>query len=156
MKICRPAIDERGESLLELLIAVVIMGLAVVAIMAGITSSVLMSDIHRKQATAGAAVHTYSEAIENHVAGTGYTGCAGASDDLSGPYRPSTVGFTVPTGYSVSVSAAMSWTGSGWVACTSDSGYQKVTVRVMGGTRAAEKIDLILRMPCRTSDGVCS
>lgn len=156
MKIRRPPIDERGESLLELLIAVVIMGLAVVAIMAGITTSVLMSDIHRKQATAGAAVHTYSEAIENYVAGTGYTACAGASDDLTGPYRPSAVGFTVPSGYSVTVSAATSWTGSGWAACSSDTGYQKVTVRVLGGTRATEKIDVILRKPCRTSDGLCS
>jgi type II secretory pathway pseudopilin PulG len=156
MKIRRPAIDERGESLLELLIAVVIMGLAVVAIMAGITTSVLMSDMHRKQATAGAAVHTYSEAIENYISGGGYTDCASASNGTGGPYGTTAVNFAVPTGYSVTVSAAMSWTGSSWVACTSDNGYQKVTVRVVGGSRATEKIDVILRKPCRTSDGDCS
>jgi type II secretory pathway pseudopilin PulG len=156
MKIHRPAIDERGESLLELLIAVVIMGLAVVAIMAGITTSVLMSDIHRKQATAGAAVHTYSEAIENYVSAGGYTGCAAASNGSTGPYGTTAVSFAVPTGYSVTVSGAMSWSGSDWVPCTSDSGYQKVTVRIAAGTRATEKIDLILRRPCRMSDGLCS
>jgi type II secretory pathway pseudopilin PulG len=156
MNLRRPTIDERGESLLELLIAVVIMGLAVVAIMAGISTSVLMSDIHRKQATAGAAVHTYSEAIENYVAGGGYTNCATASSGGSGPYGTTAVNFAAPAGYSVTVGAAMSWTGSGWGACTSDSGYQKVTVRVVGGSRAGERIDLILRKPCRTSDGICS
>ena len=44
--------DERGETLVEMLLAVAIMGIAAVALMAGLTTSVLMSDIHRKQATA--------------------------------------------------------------------------------------------------------
>jgi len=157
MKARRPATDERGESLLELLIAVVVMGVAVVAIMAGITTSILVSDMHRKQATAGAAVRTYGELIENYVAGVGYAGCAAASTETAGPYAATAVGFTVPSGYSVTVSVATSWNGTNWVACTSDGGYQKVTVRVASGdSRAAEKVDVILRKPCRTTEAVCS
>jgi type II secretory pathway pseudopilin PulG len=148
MNVRRPATDERGESLLELLIAVVIMGIAVVAIMAGITTSVLMSDIHRKQATAGAAVRTYGEAIENYVADVGYTNCAAASSDTLGPYAATAVGFIVPVGYRVTASAATSWNGSSWVTCTGIDSVQKVTVRVASAdSRATEKLDVILRKP---------
>jgi len=148
---------ERGESLLELLIAVAIMGIAVVAIMAGLTTSILMSDIHRKQTAAAAGVRTYGEALENYIAGSGYTTCAGASTGTSGPYAASTVGYSVPSGYSVTATAALSWTGSAWGTCSTDSGLQKVTLRVVSSdSRASETLDVILRKPCRSTDGVCS
>ena len=47
---------ERGESLLELMISVTILGVAVVAVVAGLGTAVLVSDAHRKQATAGAEI----------------------------------------------------------------------------------------------------
>ena len=53
--------DDRGETLLELLIAVVIMGVAVVAVVAALVNSVQLSDVHRKQATAAA--KAYQQAI---------------------------------------------------------------------------------------------
>jgi len=46
---------ERGETLLELVVAVTIMGLAVAAIVGGMATSIMMSDIHRQEARAGAA-----------------------------------------------------------------------------------------------------
>jgi prepilin-type N-terminal cleavage/methylation domain-containing protein len=155
----RRVADERGETLLELLIAITIMGVALVAIMAGVTTSILMSDIHRKQATAGAAVHTYAEVIENYVArsAAGYHTCASTLD-----YAPATVGFAVPTGFGVTASAAKAWNGTNWVPCTTDNdnGLQKVTLGVASSdSRATETLDVILRRPCRpapSTDGPCS
>jgi type II secretory pathway pseudopilin PulG len=100
--------NEQGETLLELLIAISIMGVAVVSIIGGLVTSVLISDIHRKQATAGASVRDYGEAIENSidypVTGplvsdpAGYVSCTSASTYLS------PAGFTVaPAGYTKSV-----------------------------------------------------
>ena len=43
--------DERGESLLELLVAVVIMGVTVAAVVGALAVAARTSDIHRKQAT---------------------------------------------------------------------------------------------------------
>ncbi|TCC60340.1 type II secretion system protein [Kribbella pittospori] len=143
--------SERGESLLEIMIAVAIMGIAVVAIMAGLTTSIMMSDIHRKQTVAAATVRTYAEAVESYVAGSGYTPCAGAS-----AYSPAAIGLAVPAGYVATATAAQSWSGSSWGACGADNGLQKVTLTVSNGTRATERLDVILRKPCRAADGVCA
>jgi type II secretory pathway pseudopilin PulG len=145
--------NDQGETLIELIIAVAIMGIAMVSIVSGIGTSILMSDVHRKQATAGAYVRDYAEKVETYVAGAGYTPCAPAST-----YTPSTVGFALPSGgYSAAASAALSWNGSAWVACSADNGYQKVTLIISNNDgRASESLDVVLRRPCRTSDWASS
>jgi type II secretory pathway pseudopilin PulG len=148
--------DERGETLLELLIAVVIMGITVVAVIGGLATSIKISDIHRKQATAGAAVRSWAEAIENYVASTSYIDCAGRD-----AYKPSVVGYlpSLPVGYTWSQTAATSWDGSSsnWVSCVSDNGYQKVLLSVTSpDLRVTETLDIVLRKPCRPTDASCS
>ena len=44
------------------------MGIAVVAVIAGIGTGILVSDIHRKEATAGAVAHAYAESVARGVA----------------------------------------------------------------------------------------
>ena len=93
----RSAPNDKGETLLELMMAVAIMGIAVVAIVGGIATSILMSDIHRKQTTAGAYVRNYAETVVAYVA----AGTPASNLNFSGSppdYRPSTVGFTAPAG----------------------------------------------------------
>ena len=136
---------DRGETLLELLIALTIMSIAVVAIVGGLLAGVAVSDIHRKQSTAGAAVRDYAENVEKFVAGAGYTSCAAPS-----AYSPGAVGFTAPSGYAASAVAVRYWSGTAWVAspCT-DVGLQELTVQVAStDTRAAERLVVMLRKPC--------
>ena len=100
-----PAADrERGESLLELLIGLAIISIAVVAVIGGLLASVSVSDVHRKQSTAGAAVRDYAETVEKYVAGSGYTACAAPSS-----YAPGTVGFSAPSGYAASAVTVRYW-----------------------------------------------
>jgi type II secretory pathway pseudopilin PulG len=151
----RPALaDDRGESLLEVLVAVSIMGVAMVAIVGSLVTGILVSDVHRKQATAGAAVRDYGEAIENAVAGGGYVPCATAASYAS------PAGFVIPAGYSKSVVAGSMryWNGSGWqTGCTTDIGLQQLTLQVASTDgRASERIVLVLRRPCRLSDPLCA
>jgi type II secretory pathway pseudopilin PulG len=63
---------ERGETLLELIIAIAILGVCVVAIGAGITLSVKISSIHKDQATAQAFLHNYAETLQSS-----YSPCSG-------------------------------------------------------------------------------
>jgi type II secretory pathway pseudopilin PulG len=136
---------DRGETLLELLIALTIMSIAVVAIVSGLVAGIAVSDIHRKQSTAGAAVRDYAENVEKYVAGAGYTACAAPS-----AYSPVAVGFTVPSGYAASAVTVRYWSGTAWTAgpCT-DVGLQELTVQVAStDTRAAERVVLVLRKPC--------
>jgi len=143
--------DDRGDTLLELIIAVVIIGVALVVILGAVATAVLMSDTHRKQAEAGAAVRGYAEAIETTVAGGGYVPCADTA-----AYR-SPAGFSAPTGFDPSVTAVGYWTGSGWstsgCTTTTDRGLQRVTVEVREHDatteqlRVVETLILIVRRP---------
>src|ERR1700704_4476556 len=103
-----PYPNDLGETLLELLIAVMIMGVAVVALVGGIATSIRMSDIHRKQAEAGAYVRAYAEAIENAVARSpsAYVACARPS--MYPAFSP-LVGN--PT-YTAEITAVRYWNGS--------------------------------------------
>jgi type II secretory pathway pseudopilin PulG len=138
---------DRGETLLELLIALTIMSIAVVAVVSGLLAGVAVSDIHRKQSTAGAAVRDYAENVEKYVAGTGYTSCAAPS-----AYSPAAVGYSaaVPSGYTASAVAVRYWSGTAWVASPcADVGLQELTIQVASSdTRATERLVLMLRKPC--------
>lgn len=151
---------EQGETLLELIIAIGILGIVVVAIASTITISAVVSGVHRNEASAQAYVRDYAEQIEAYIAsGTSasphYVACAGV-----GAYSPGNVGYTVPSGFSAAVSAASAWNGTAWIACGTDPGFQKVTVTVtssdIGSRQANESLDVILRKPCRDTDGTCT
>src|SRR5215475_10690144 len=72
-----PTVDDRGETLVELLVTLVVLSTAVIALVIGIGAAVTMSDIHRKQATAGAYLRDFADSVESYVAGstTGYAIC---------------------------------------------------------------------------------
>lgn len=142
---------DRGESLIELLVAITIMGIAVVAIVGGIGTAVLMSDIHRKQATAGTAARDFGEAIENQVMAGGYVPCA-APAKYAAPN-----GYQPPGGFTSSVTAVKYWAGGAWAAsCGTDSGLQQVTVQVASTDgRATEKLVVVLRRSCGLKDTLC-
>src|SRR5690349_17582143 len=97
---------DRGETLLELGVALAILGMAVVAVVGGMSAAVMLSDVHRKQATAGVAVRDYAEAMQTAVANGHYTACAAPAAGF--------VPFTAPTGYTKSVADIRFWNGTAW------------------------------------------
>jgi Tfp pilus assembly protein PilV len=144
--------DDRGESLIELLVAIAIMSTAVIALLAGLATAVVISDQHRKQAAAGVQVRTFAEAVERAVNGSpsAYVDCASET-----AYRSV---FTAEPGYARDVVEVRYWTGSAFSpTCGTDSGVQRVTVRVASDDdRAVETIDVIIRKPCRAGDPPCA
>jgi len=148
MPAARRPTNDQGDTLIELIIAVVIMGIAVAAIIGGLGTSIFMSDVHRKQATAGAYVRNYAEAIETAVAGGGYVPCATTSSYAT------PAGFSVPSNYSSSVVAGSMryWNGSAWqttCAVSTDTGLEQMTLRVASSdSRASEQLVLVVRKRC--------
>jgi prepilin-type N-terminal cleavage/methylation domain-containing protein len=135
---------DRGSTLLEVLIATALLGMITAALLGALGTVVIMSDTHRKQATAGTTARDYAEAIQNTVATTGYVSCAG-----SAAYAPPP-SLRVPPGFTASVVSVQYWSGSAWQAtCSSDTGLQRITVQVAStDARATEQIAVVLRMPC--------
>ena len=139
--------DERGVSLVEVLVAVTIMGLTFTAIVGGLTASVVGSGIQQRQATADTILRSYGEVVK-----------AGAYVDCAGPaaYEPADVGYVVPDGFSAEVSTVSYWhedpvdpsTGSFGSSCTSDEGLQRLTLEVVTDDgRITESHDIVKRSP---------
>jgi type II secretory pathway pseudopilin PulG len=142
---------QRGESLLELVVAIALMGVAIVAVMAGLTTTVLLSDVQRKEATAASTVRNYAEALQQYVAGGHYVACAGTY---------AVPGFVPPAGFTARIvpGSVLYWTGALWLPlCLSDRGVQKLRVKVDSTDgRASEYLDVVLRKPCGVDDPPCA
>lgn len=138
--------DDRGETLVELMVAVAILGIAAVAILSGLILSVKASTLHGNQASGGAYVRSFAEAIQNHVDANGFTGCASAASTYQGVAVPD-----LPGGYTKIVTAVQTWNGTAWVGCA-PNGIQRLELKVTTPGDASHKADetltVILRQPC--------
>jgi type II secretory pathway pseudopilin PulG len=139
--------SDAGATLIETLVALVILGIAGVAILAGLQLSVMASDVHRKQTSDGAYVRGYAEAVEQYLAtSANYVKCAGAN-----AYSPTTVGYTIPTGHSAQQAAAVPLDGNGTtLACPGgDQGIQRLRLTVSSNdSRAIETLTVVVRRFC--------
>ncbi|HEY3260017.1 MAG TPA: prepilin-type N-terminal cleavage/methylation domain-containing protein [Pseudonocardiaceae bacterium] len=135
---------DRGETLIELIVAVAILGIAGVAIVSGLGTAIVVSGTHRQQTTAGATVRNYGEAIETDVIANGYQ--ASCTPGYA-------AGFAAPAGYSAPRIAAVAfWNGSTFPAtcvATGDRGVQRLTLEVSSvDNRATERLVILVRKPC--------
>ena len=141
----RPAGDA-GETLIELLVAVVVIGTAVVAILGALVVAVDSSTLARNQTRVQAALRSWAEQV-TAVGDTGtyrYVPCAAAAT-FPDPA-------TLPTGFVPSKSVQY-WTGSTWSGtCTTDAGVQRVTLRIEAPGHAwsavTQSVDVVVRRPC--------
>jgi type II secretory pathway pseudopilin PulG len=153
--------DDRGESLIELLVAMAIMATAVVALVGAIATSIRMSDLHRRQTVAGSYVKAFAESLKSKVAErpSRYTECGGGADPatiyesfyLIPPAEAANYDREAVVTYWNNASGRFESTCPG-----NDYGVQLVSLRVFGldNTRAtvSEKLDITLRKPCRAAN----
>src|SRR5262245_52062892 len=146
----RPADGDRGETLVELLVAVMIMTTAVLVLAGGIAATIRFSDVHRKQAAAGAYLRSFAETVQNAIAATptGYAPCA-----TTVTYAP--LFSTGTPSYVAEVVTVAYWSGSAFgstCGAATDVGVQRLTLRVRSADGAAsESLDVIVRKPCRST-----
>ncbi|MCA1833694.1 MAG: type II secretion system protein [Actinomycetota bacterium] len=126
-----------GLTLVELIVTVSILGIAFLAVVGGMTTSILASDIHRKESTAGAALRSYAEVVKT----TAYSNC-------STNYSPA---YTPPANFTPTITGIKYWndaTGTWLALCAADSGIQLVSLQVTSSdSRAVETLDVVKRRP---------
>jgi prepilin-type N-terminal cleavage/methylation domain-containing protein len=146
--------SEVGMTLVEILVAVAILGIAVAGIVSGIGATSLTSDRHRKQATADTVVKSYAEAIKQKVDVGAYVSCTTAVPTPLASYAPSNLnGFSAPSGYSAVATKIQYWdtsSGSFQSSCPAgdDKGAQLLTLSARSDDgRATEVVDIVVRKP---------
>ena len=154
---------ERGETLVEILVAVAILGVAGIAILGGMQMAVTASDLHRKETTGGAYVRSFAEAIQNYVSTpvasgpSNYRPCSTATLDY---YKPFVVGsLNIPSGFAVHQLAAKSVGPNGAATgCGTDTGVQQVTLTVASTDAenpSTQSLTIVLRKPCDPGSATC-
>lgn len=81
--------DEDGFSLIELLIAIVILGTGVVAVLAAMTTSITAADLHRSLAGQEIVARDFADALRaKALAAPVYAPCPGEADLLPAGFEP--------------------------------------------------------------------
>jgi prepilin-type N-terminal cleavage/methylation domain-containing protein len=131
---------QAGFTLVELLLAVAILGIGVLTVVGGMMTSIHVSDIGRRQAEGQTQLRTYAEA----VAGATYASCATSY----------TTSYVAPSGYTAAMAVAY-WDGTSAFgtsapACVvaTDKGLQKVTLTIAATDgRSSESVAIAKRTP---------
>jgi prepilin-type N-terminal cleavage/methylation domain-containing protein len=147
--------SEAGMTLVEVLVALAILGIAVITIVGGLGTASNASDRHRKQATADTVVKGYAEAIKQKDEVGAYVGCTTATPTPLSSYAPTSLhsGWTVPSGYTASATAIKYWNPTAVAfqsSCPSgnDQGAQLLTLSAQSADgRDTETVDIVLRKP---------
>jgi type II secretory pathway pseudopilin PulG len=130
---------ERGDTLIEVLIAVTILGIAFVAILAGLATTINLSGRQRGQANASVVLVSAADSVKNQA----YVDCATSYSASSG--------VTLPAGWSTSdltISSIKYRSGTAWSAtCPGpDQNVQLVTITATAPDgRSAESVDVVKR-----------
>jgi Tfp pilus assembly protein PilV len=151
----RPAPDDRGESLIEVLVTIVVIGLTVPAIMGAVLLSVGASDQDRRRVEAETLLATWAETIARETTDARYPACPVPADYARAPFVPPNVpnGF-VPRVVSIDywVKGAGAGPGTFSTACTADAGVRRLRleVQVPANVLPAFAVDrtIVVRRPC--------
>jgi prepilin-type N-terminal cleavage/methylation domain-containing protein len=152
----------RGDTLLEVLISVMILGIAGTAVMFGFGNSITLSSVQRKLASASADNRNFGEQLVNAIDSGGvYQPCV---DPITSVVTPSAtilsgyssvVSFTPGLNNAVTLTAIDYWNGTSFVpSCpTKDQGVQRVRVSITNtDTRASSTVQVVIRKPCTLPD----
>jgi prepilin-type N-terminal cleavage/methylation domain-containing protein len=145
--------SEDGFSLVELMITIVIVATVFAALLGGLVTSIVVSSHQLRQSTADAVARSAAEWIKDPIANP-FQPCA-----TTGTYSLS--GFSVPSGYSVTITAVENWNPTTTtftapyaldsnfqpsLSGCSDHGLQRITIAIQStDSRANETVQVIKR-----------
>ena len=130
---------DEGFTLVEMLVAIALMGIGVAAVLSGIMTSIVTSDVHRKQATGETVMRGYAEEAKQVT----YSSCA----------TTYTIPYSAPNGYTVVLEGVDYWNGTAWAAqpaptCASTPTVQRLRLATATDDgRGAESVEVVVRKP---------
>jgi type II secretory pathway pseudopilin PulG len=147
--------DDAGESLVESLVSLAIIGIAVTGLTAGF--GILGA---ARTAQDGAVTHAAAAQVQGVLRSWAQTLSRPADTGSGYVYTPCASASSFPqpaallSGWSASVDSVQYWSGTGWTAtCGTDQGLQRVRLSVTsaGATYSAstQKLDVVVRRPCK-------
>jgi len=140
---------EAGETLVETLITVVLLGLLATGIVGAFASVITVSNFDAETAGAEAVVRTYAQAWQRRA----YVDCTAGSS--ANPYSGKPPGYSPPAGYTAAVSAVRFWDGTSsspaafvtTCAAGGDAGLQELVVSVTPTDAPATTLTIDKRAP---------
>jgi len=146
-RVSRPGMARRrdaGETLIELLVTMLIMGVTGLAIAGGLSVALSAAVTTRQQAQVEKHLRTWAETIANGSDGS-YTSCSSL-----GCYQ--SLEPTPPSGISGSVVSVECWSGTAFAGCGTDVGIRRVRLAVTasggGFPGFSRNLDVVVRRPC--------
>ncbi len=135
---------ERGDTLVEVMTTVAIVGIAFTGILTGLATAINLSGIDRGDANLRTVLVSATESVKSQA----YVSCPGANGNS---YNP-TSGVTLPSGWSaanVVVTQLYGWNGTAFVTCSglsTDGKLQKILVAATSPDgRSTGNIEIIKR-----------
>ena len=139
----RRAHADPGISLVEMVVSIALLGVVVVALLAGLTTAIATSSQHRKLATADTLLRSAAEIVS--APETPYVACA--STTTYGAALPND-----PTGQlGLTVTMVEHWNGSGTTpsfsaTCSPDTGLQRITLQARSiDNKQTETVQVVKR-----------
>lgn len=137
---------ERGDTLVEVLMAVAILGIAFTGILAGLATAARLSGTHRGLANADVVLVSAADAVK----ATGYVACPG---NPTSAYLTAAQGVTKPANWlnsAIAIPVPIQYWNNGAFQSTcpaTDQALQLITIKVTAPNGAAEQVDVVKRAP---------
>jgi len=153
-----PVRSERGDTLIEILIAITVIGLTGVALLGAFASAISASVAYRRTATVGLELKDFAEAATYQIQSTStsplYTECAAVGVNASKSqvsYNGAPIAFTLSAGYQFTTATIAFLTGTSFGSCTAGQYQpQMITTTVANTTTgAAQSLSFIVIDPNR-------
>lgn len=150
-------VNDTGESLVELLITIVVIGIAVPALIGAVLLAIDSSSQDRRQAQAQGLLTSWSERIVEQTSdATAYGSCPSLTKYAIAPYALS----PLPAGFHASVQSVQAWSGAAFGGCADpDSGIRLLRLRMHVDAALYPSFDLdqyvVLRKPCPSAVTSC-
>lgn len=149
--------DDRGDTLIEVLLSLVILGLAALSMIVAFGTSLTASGQHRNLTTA----ETYAKTVANHVASNVQAVTSNflcTSPPTAAIYTGLTSAVALPTGYSAAVTGLSYWNAatSSWGATCVANAPQLISLSVTSPSGAVNTVSVVVDNPAAPTIPVTS